>query len=278
MKDSPVHGNLNKMVSEAHSLSDLIHSALGPERPGVGVTFFSDEREYRNCAAETARHALSFCMMVKLAAMGRTLKADESRVSCPGAKRALGLIRPNEDFNSGARYFSLGLYKNMDTARATAETVTLIPPGDVYGFSVQELASCDEPPQVVILVCNPYQAMRIVQGYAYHFGPAPGIRSNGMQGVCSELTARPFVTGDINVSLLCSNTRFSCAWRDAELGVGMPFEMLPIVLDGVIRTVNSAEPKTKKMGIIERSDRDPSRCGVKPGNTYYWRRNAARMP
>lgn len=244
--------------------------ALGLDKEIVGITFFSNERDYQKSPAVPPRRPLSHCMMVKLATMGRALKAKEEHVNCPGARRALGLTRPDTDFKSGSRYFSFRLYENMETARATTATVSLLS-RDVLGLSVQPLAFHDKPPDVVLLICNAYQAMRIIQGYTYHFGPAPQFRCTGMQGVCSELTARSFEMRDIHVSLLCSGTRFSCAWKDAELGVAMPFDMFPKVFDGVIKTVNGAEPDRRKREIIGRSDPGSSGLDVEFGTAYYWR-------
>ncbi len=260
-----------------HSLVETSRRVLGLHRPSVGVTFFYSTSDYERSPSIPPARPLSFCMMVKLAAMGRALKATKADVNCPGARRALGMSPPDSDFKSGNRYLSFGLYKNLETARAASDGISLIS-RNVRGLAVQPLSVHDTPPDVVILICSPYQAMRIIQGYAYHFGPAPQVRCNGMQGVCAELTARSFQTQDINVSLLCSNTRFSCAWGDAELGVGMPFQKFLKVIDGVIKTVNSVEPNRKKKEIIERSGGDRTRLNVKPGKTYYWRRNATRKP
>ena len=223
----------------------------------------------------TPGRPVSFCIMVKLATMGRALKAKEEHINCPGATRALGLTEPDADFRSGNRYFSFNLYEDLSAAKATTDTVRLIS-RETYGVAVRPLALQPKAPDVVLIICNPYQAMRIIQGYGYHFGPAPQIRNNGMQGVCSELAARAFQMQDISVSLLCSGTRFSCTWKDAELGVSMPFAMFPKVFDGVVRTINGADSDKKKKKIIERSGRDSSGLDVKLGTAYYWKGRALR--
>jgi NitT/TauT family transport system ATP-binding protein len=139
----------------------------------------------------------------------------------------------------------------------------------VYGFSVQPLSSCSSFPHIIISICDPNQAMRLVQGYIYNYGPIQQMCSLGMQGVCSELTVRPFQTQTLNVSLLCSNTRYSCAWSDGELGVSMPFAALRKVVEGVVNTINPAEPDKKKHAITARAKDMGLEIDLQPGAAYF---------
>lgn len=50
--------------------------------------------------------------------------------------------------------------------------------------------------------------MRIVQAYTYKYGVHKNITLGGNQGICSECTAVPYENNDLNISTLCSGTRF----------------------------------------------------------------------
>jgi NitT/TauT family transport system ATP-binding protein len=242
--------------------------ALGLDRQLVAVTFFFSKNEYEKATEQQIKAPMSYCSMVRTATLGHARKATVDHVKCPGAKRALGLSQPDEDYLSGQRYHSLGLYKDMTCAKDTTAHVRIMTES-VYGFSVQPLSVCDSTPHVIIAICDPNQAMRLVQGYIYNFGPVQPMGSMGMQGVCSELTVRPFQSQSINVSLLCSNTRYSCAWSDGELGVSMPFSAFAKVVEGVISTINAAEPDKKKQAIITRADQVGLQFDIQPGAAYY---------
>jgi len=247
---------------------DQLEIALDLRRKVVGVTFLYDESAYERDPVPPVKNLFSFCMMVKVASSGAAIKAREENFKCPGARRAFGMMKVDDHYSSGGRYFSFGLYQSLDIARKTAGAMALLP-RPVIGVTVQPLKDCVREPDVAIIIADAYNVMRVVQGYTYHFGPAKQIQSCGNQGVCCELTAQPFRTKDINVSLLCSGTRFSCRWEDGELGVGMPFSMLPQVIDGVLKTADPTEPDRRKRSIMRRAANRGSAFRVTPGENYY---------
>jgi uncharacterized protein (DUF169 family) len=105
---------------------------------------------------------------------------------------------------------------------------------------------------VIIFIVNPYQAMRVVQGYVYQYGIKPTLNYGAMQAICSEATVVPYVTGEINISCLCPSTRLLAKWKDEELAIGLPYEHFQHTVEGVIATINSTDVKRRKEEIIER--------------------------
>lgn len=271
-------GNLNMIFnwrrkqymadSEFESWESKLNCLLGLKRKLVGVTFFFHPDDYDSAQTKHMKTSMSYCAMVRMAACGHGRKAGAGHVRCPGARRALGLTLPDEDYLSGRRYLSLGLYKDLERAKETASQVSLMK-DKVCGFSVGPFSHCSAPPHVVIAICDPNQAMRLVQGYIYHFGPLPVMGSLGTQGVCAELTVKPFQTRTPNVSLLCSNTRFTCMWEDGELGIGMPYDIFFKMIDGVERTLNAAEQDQKKKKILVRAGGLNRKPDVQLGTAYY---------
>ncbi len=136
-------------------------------------------------------------------------------------------------------------------------------------MAVAPIEQLETPPDTVVMIIDGYSAMRIIQGYTYHYGQAGQIRFCGNQGVCCELTSKPFMVQDMNISLLCSNTRFSCKWQDSEIGIGLPYHMLEAVVDGVLKTLNSTESDRRKVEIIKRAKAHGLDLGVELGNNYF---------
>jgi uncharacterized protein (DUF169 family) len=144
--------------------------------------------------------------------------------------------------------------------------------GPVRGLELRPLkdfSACN--PDVVIMVVEPYAAMRLIQAYSFHFGMKTDFRMTGNQAFCSELTAAPYLLNDINFSALCSGTRHLCNWSDHEVGVGMAYDKLPWIVDGLICTLPETEPRKKKDAILERAARYGRVIDVQPGREYFTR-------
>ncbi len=268
--------NYNKYINfEAYA--EKLSCALGLKRQLVGVTFFYSQSEYDLADDQEIKAPTSYCAMVRMMTLGHARKAKFEHVSCPGAQRALGFVPVDEEFSSGKRYKSLGLYKDIQCAKETAAEICLLK-DKIYGFSLRPLGTCVMPPHVIISICDPNQAMRLVQGYIYSFGPVQPMGSMGMQGVCAELTVRPHQTQEINVSLLCSNTRYTCSWEDGELGVSLPYSAFVETVEGVISTINSAESDKKKESLMKRADEMNLKMDVQLGTAYYSPKASKRAP
>lgn len=74
----------------------------------------------------------------------------------------------------------------------------------------------------------------------------------GLQAMCSETTAYPYVSGNMNISMLCAGTRNLCKWKEEELAVGIPYLRLQGILTGLLKTVNPLERDEKKKLIQEK--------------------------
>ena len=123
-----------------------------------------------------------------------------------------------------------------------------------YGIEVNTLRNFTDAPDVVILVGNPYQIMRLTQGVGYHDGIKPNIDYGAMQAICFELTVVPYLTGDVNISAFCPSTRLLSRWKDEEMAMEMPFDLFLKTVEGVIATIDGTDVKKRKKEIKKRFD------------------------
>ena len=245
-----------------------IKTALALTREPVGIIFFHTPEDCRDFPADFPRHRLSYCMMVNLAASGRSLKVEDRHFKCDGARRALGFLQRDRALLSGDRYRQFGLYAQKQIAEQAVADMAFVRRKPL-GLGIVPLHRAEVPVDVVLFICSPYAAMRLIQGYAFHYGMPKNIRMLGNQGVCSELTAKPYTDQDLNASLLCSNSRFSCRWKEGELGVGIPASMFARVADGVLQTLNATEPDREKEKIRKRGRALGVYQEVTDGTNYY---------
>lgn len=234
----------------------------------VGVKFLFSREEYEKQTMKEATHQMFFCMMVKAATVGHQIKATKEHLYCSAAAEVLGFKQPNTDTLSGKTSYLRNMHGSESVAKSISEDIPYLD-HNIYGIALQPLELYTEKPDIVLSFSTAYTAMRIIQGYSYKFGFAKNIRFSGMGGVCTEMMARAYKNKDINVSFLCSGTRFSAEWKDEEVGIALPYDMFLTVLDGVKSTMNTFEPDYKKEEIIERSNESGCRVGVVMGNNYY---------
>jgi uncharacterized protein (DUF169 family) len=227
-----------------------INCALELEKKIVGVKFLFGKEEYEKAEAREISNKMNYCVMVKMAMSGKALKSTGKGLACIAGARAIGVTEIDDYHKSGQNGKRLGLYRDMATAKSVRDGMSYCD-HNAYGVMVQPLHEFNQEPDVVMMVASPYNVMRIVQAYSYYYGIQPHFKMTGNQAVCSESTAYPYLSNDINVSLLCIGTRHRAGWKDDEMAVSFPFNRLENITEGILATLNIME-NNKKKGIIEK--------------------------
>lgn len=238
------------------------------DRHLVGIKFLFSQKEYEEIQVKEASHQMFFCMMVKAAAVGHCMKVRQEHLYCPAAAEVLGFAKPDEDTRSGKTALRRNFYGSEEVARDVSSQIPYLE-HTVYGMCIQPLEQWEEEPDVVLMFCIPYTAMRIIQGYTYKYGIAKNICLAGMSGICTELMAGAYWRQDLNISFLCSGTRLAGSWRDEELGIAVPYSMFSKILDGVRDTLNTYEPDEKKEEILERAKERGVSETITMGTNYH---------
>lgn len=220
---------------------------LGLKRPIVGTRFLFLEEEFAASNATPFDYKVPYCGLVGRAMQGQHLKATLQNFSCSGGPEMMGMRAPRNYEESGKQYESFRLYGDLAVAREAHHYLSRIDQR-IYGIEVGPLADLTQA-NVVIMMLDSWQAMRVVQGYTFQFGPAQNIGTIGNQGMCADLTARPFMTNDINISLLCQGARLSTQAGDGEIGIGLPERKFWMTFDGVLETVNAATDDKRKRAL-----------------------------
>jgi uncharacterized protein (DUF169 family) len=221
----------------------------------VGIRFLYDEDEYAACPTPELSVPLPYCAAVKNASFGKPCKLSLSQTACLSGARALGLLKPHNDIVSpndivsGKRHHRMGLYADYAISRQIAKDMVYCT-HETYGIEIAELALyTDYDPDLVIITTNAMNAMRIIQGYSYHFGQLKNVKITGNQAICQECTSYPFEMNQVNMSLLCSGTRHVAKWGDDEMGIGIPFNQLDKIVDGLRQTSNPMDNNKAKKRI-----------------------------
>ena len=121
-----------------------------------------------------------------------------------------------------------------------------------YGVAVGPLNKFINNPDIVIIITNSFNIMRILHGYSYNYGNHDGFEAIGLGAICQEVTSIPFELNKINISFLCPGTRLLCQWDEGEIAIGIPFNYLAGVIEGILQTVNPFERDGNKKRIEEK--------------------------
>lgn len=234
-------------VKKAYALLEL-------ERKIVGVKLAKSREEYEHFEAKEIVSPVAYCVAVKTAMKGISLKFTKKTSGCIGCTRALGLEPASDSFYDGSQACSLGLFKKQEIAASVSEQMKICPP-DTYGVIVKPLELFEEEPDLVLMVGNSKNVMRIIQGYTYVYGMQPNFNLTGNQAMCAECSSYPLMTDAINISMFCSGTRFLAKWKETEVAVGMPYHRFSKVVEGIRLTVNAVEMDNRKHVIKEKLEK-----------------------
>ncbi|MBV7392426.1 DUF169 domain-containing protein [Enterococcus sp. ALS3] len=232
-------------------LNQRLNTLLNLERKIVGVTFLKDEETFKEHPATSFKNMMPYCQSIKKATEGYDFKLTAKNFACLASAVAMGLI-PNDDYSSsGRKHTDMGCYQDIDTSKSIADDMVYVKEKN-YGVAIQPIEKWQGNPDVVVLITTPFNAMRMIQGNAYFEGQLKNIKLAGMQAICQEATSYPFVTDQINISMMCSGTRYVAQWKDEELAIGVPFNKFEKMIRGIEATLNPMELREKKKIIEEK--------------------------
>lgn len=251
------------------SIAQKAYAFLALNRHIVGVKFLYQEDEYQAINGVEPKVPIAYCQAVKAATAGNSVKLVRKTSGCTGSSRALGFAPPTETYYTGESGMKMGLYANQEVARSVVDDVSICT-RPLYGMAIKPLEDFEVEPDVVLLVANTREAMRVLQGYTYTYGMHKAFCMTGNQAVCVECTTYPYLQQTINLSMFCSGTRYKAGWKDSELAIGMPYAQFIGTVQGLQGTVNAIE-RNKRKAEIERTLRaeDLFDMEVVYGKTYF---------
>jgi len=204
-------------------LSCKLQTILGLKKLPVAVKLHADERPE---GFKELEKPIRYCISIYEASEGEKLILPKMKHACLTGAYALGITELPSNIKSGEAPYHHGLFKSIDAARRamseiprvnTTTTATLVAP----------LERMPLKPDVVLLICNPKQAMLIANAFIYEQGgPTVGATFTGAQALCGYATAVPYVSKQPNFSFGCYGCRLSAKIGDEDMYCGVPFEMV----------------------------------------------------
>jgi uncharacterized protein (DUF169 family) len=234
-------------INEFVQAVERANCAVDLQRCIVGVRFLFSHAEFEVADAPIPSARMTYCKMVIRASKGEDMKVDVNNFGCFAAARVLGIVELDDWYVSGHYYGTSGLYRDYPTAKQVTGQMSRCGHKAV-GLEIRPLENFTSPPHVVITISNPFNIMRLVQGYAYHFGNCESYKFIGNQAMCAEGTAHPYKSNDLSLSLLCAGAR-RVGLNTDELAIGIPLSKFVAMVDGLCQTITPVENNTRKTHI-----------------------------
>jgi uncharacterized protein (DUF169 family) len=218
-------------VNGYDELSQKIKDKLGLEKSPVAVKLVLNEDDIPE-GIPKIENKVRHCEMIQKASQGDIFYATAEEQACKGGAGALGLMEPPEKVNSGEMYYSLGRFSSLGSAKRTVDAIPKIEPiMKAIVYSPLEKAPFD--PDVVVIICNPQQAMQLAQAMVYTLGGRFEADFAGIQSICGDAVAGPYTTKRPNITLGCSGSRKFADIKPDEVIVGMNGENIGCIVNAL---------------------------------------------
>jgi len=207
-------------------LSNKLKETLGLESSPIAISFSNEPPE----GVEQMKGQIRLCQMLdKVRLGGESFYTDYENHGCDGGAYSCGLIMPSERLKTGEFLAKdLGLFGSKRAARRFISSIPRIEPETVKVVSFSPLENAKFEPDVVVLICNAKQGMKIAEAVAYQSGK----NTMGLTGppICSAVVAYPFLSGEVVYSLGDIGARRSMKVKDEDIFVAIPTERLPDIV------------------------------------------------
>ena len=177
---------------------------------------------------EKIRH----CEMVRKASLGEKFYSTVEEQMCLGGAGAIGLRDMPEKLANGEKYFSLGRFKDLETAKSLTSKLSIIEDKH-WGMIYAPLDEADFKADVIQVITEPVGGMKLAQSIVYASGEKINPSFAGIQSLCGDAFSNPYIEGSVNFTLGCDGSRKAADIKDNEMTIGISAEKIDEVISGL---------------------------------------------
>lgn len=212
-------------------IADKLKEYLGLKKSPVAIKFVLREDDIPE-GVPKADEKLRHCQLVQKASGGSVFYATAEEQMCKGGAAALGLQEAPEKVKTGEFYYGLGRFSSLGSARKTMESIPKIDP-IMYALVYAPLEKANFDPDVIIVIANPAQALKLSQALVYTMGGRLEADFAGIQSICADAVAGPFLRRRPNITLGCSGSRQYADIKEDDVIVGLTGENIGCVINAL---------------------------------------------
>ena len=177
---------------------------------------------------EKIRH----CEMVRKASLGAKFYSTLEEQMCLGGAGAIGLGDMPPKLANGEKYFSLGRFQDLETAKNLTSKLAIIEERS-WGIIYAPLDEADFEADVIQVITEPVGGMKLAQTIVYKSGEKINPSFAGIQSLCGDAFAEPYISNGFNFTLGCDGSRKAADIKDNEMIVGISKAKIEEVISGL---------------------------------------------
>lgn len=222
------------MISELEKnqkYCDVIGSKVKLITKPVAMKLIKSEDEIPegfNLIDEKVRH----CEMVRKASLGEKFYSTAEEQMCLGGAGAIGLMEMPEKLANGEKYYSLGRFKDLETAKSLTSKLSIVEDKH-WGMLYAPLDEADFKADVIQIITEPVGGMKLAQSIVYASGEKINPNFAGIQSLCGDAFANPYIEKGVNFTLGCDGSRKAADVKDNEMAIGISADKIDEVISGL---------------------------------------------
>ena len=177
---------------------------------------------------EKVRH----CEMVRKASLGEKFYSTAEEQMCLGGAGAIGLMEMPEKLANGEKYYSLGRFKDLETAKSLTSKLSIVEDKH-WGMLYAPLDEADFKADVIQIITEPVGGMKLAQSIVYASGEKINPNFAGIQSLCGDAFANPYIEKGVNFTLGCDGSRKAADVKDNEMAIGISADKIDEVISGL---------------------------------------------
>ena len=210
---------------------EVIESKINLDAKPVAMKLIKTEEDLPegiDLIDEKIRH----CEMVRKASLGDTFYSTIEQQMCLGGAGAIGLRDMPEKLANGEKYFSLGRFKDLETAKSLTSKLSIVE-NKHWGMLYAPLDEADFKADVIQIITEPVGGMKLAQSIVYASGEKINPSFAGIQSLCGDAFANPYIEHGINFTLGCDGSRKAADVKDDEMAIGISADKIDEVISGL---------------------------------------------
>jgi uncharacterized protein (DUF169 family) len=214
-----------------NKLSLKIKDQLKLEKSPVAIKLVSNKENIPEGIPKLEEN-LRHCEMVEKALKGEIFYSTAKEQPLCNGDGTLGLKELPAIVKSGKMHYSMGKFSSLESAKRTVDAIPKID-NIMKAVIYAPLETTPYTPDVIVVICNPQQAMQLSQAMVYTLNDRFIADFAGIQSVCGDAVAGPYKTKKPNITLGCDASRKFAGIKPYELIVGINGEDIGFVVNAL---------------------------------------------
>ncbi len=215
---------------EWQAFSSTLKELLNLESSPVGISCIKDAEPV------ASGDKVRICRAFLEAAKGKTLQIHRENNACFGAAWHLGFHKLEKDskVTDMVRKFVVEGEKLFCSYQALERLVSQmqeLPDNSNSTFLLCPLEKCEDKPQLVMFVCNPDVACRLLTLAIFSNGVMPRIKIGGP--TCRMALMYPLLAGELNISFYDYTARKMCNVEKDKLLISIPYQRFLKIVENI---------------------------------------------